>query len=52
MFVEEVRSDVSQKTHEKDEDKMIHLLDEDSMSFWTMKSDKKKENWMSVLQGL
>ena len=58
-FVEEVRSDVSQETHEKDEDKMIHLL-EDSMSswveFWSKESDdevgQKMENWMSVLQGL
>ena len=33
-FVEEVRSDVSQETQEKDEDNMIHLLDEDSMSSW------------------
>ena len=27
-------SDVSQETQEMDEDKMIHLLDEDSMSSW------------------
>ena len=59
-FVEEIRTDVSLETQEKDEDKMIHLLDEDSMSswveFWSKESDdevgQNMENWMSVLQGL
>ena len=52
-------SDVNQKTQEKDEDKMIHLLDEDSMKskveFWSKESDnevgQRIENWMSVLLG-
>ena len=59
-FVEEIRSDVSLETQEKDEDKMIHLLDEGSMSswveFWSKESDdevgQNMENWMSVLKGL
>ena len=70
-FVEEVRcdksptrqestSDVNQETQEKNEDKMIHVLDEDSMKswveFWSKESDnevgQKMENWMSVLQGV
>ena len=53
-------SDVNQKTQEKDEDKMIHLLDEDSMKswveFWSKESDnevgQRIENWMSVLLGV
>ena len=57
---QESMSDVSQETQERDEDKMIHLLDEDSMSswveFWSKESydevGQKMENWMSVLQGL
>ena len=52
-------SDVSQETQEKD-DKMIHLLDEDSASYWvevwSKESDdevgQKMENWTSLLQGL
>ena len=57
---QESMSDVSQETQERDEDKMIHLLDEDSMKswveFWSKESDnevgQRMENWMSVLQGV
>ena len=57
---QESMSDVSQETQERDEDKMIHLLDEDSMKswveYWSKESDnevgQKMENWMSALQGL
>ena len=53
-------SDVNQETQEKNEDKMIHVLDEDSMKswveFWSKESDnevgQRMENWMSVLQGV
>ena len=53
-------SDVNQETQERDENKMIHLLDEDSMKswveFWSTESDnevgQRIENWMSVLQGV
>ena len=51
---------VSQETQEKNEDKMIHVLDEDSLKswveFWSKESDnevgQRMENWMSVLQGV
>ena len=54
---QEPMSDVSQETHERNEDNMIHLLDEDSMKswveFWSKESDnevgQRIENWMSVL---
>ena len=40
---QEPMSDVSQETHERNEDNMIHLLDEDSMKswveFWSKESD-------------
>ena len=57
---QESMSDVSQDTRERDENKMIHLLDEDSMKswveFWSKESDnevgQRMENWMSVLQGV
>ena len=57
---QESMSDVSQETQERDKDKMIHLLDEDSMrswvEFWSKESDdevgQKMGNWMSILQGL
>ena len=50
-------SDVSQETHERNEDNMIHLLDEDSMKSWVEFRSKESdievgqriENWMSVL---
>ena len=53
-------SDVNQETQEKNEDKMIHVLDENSMKswveFWSKESDnevgQRMENWMSVLQGV
>ena len=56
---QESTSDVSQETQERDEDKMIHFWDEDSMKswveFWSKESDdevgQKMENWMSVLLG-
>ena len=56
---QELMSDVSEETQERDEDKMIHLLDEDNMKswveFWSEESDdevgQKMENWMSVPQG-
>ena len=49
---------VSQETPERDEDKMIQLLDEDSMrawvEFWSKGNndevEQKMENWMSALQ--
>ena len=49
---------VSQETPERDEDKMIQLLDEDSMKawveFWSKGNDdeveQKMENWMSAFQ--
>ena len=38
---------ISQETQKRDEDKMIHLLDEDSMSswveFWSKESDDEVE---------
>ena len=57
---QESMSDVSQETQVRNEDKMIHLLDEDSMrswvEFWSKESDdevgQKMENWTSILQGL
>ena len=57
---QESMSDVNQETQEKNEDKMIHVLDEDSMKswveFWSKESDnevgQRMENWMSVLQGV
>ena len=57
---QESMSDVSQESQERDKDKMIHLLDEDSMKswveFWSKESDdevgQELENWMSVLWGL
>ena len=57
---QESMSDVNQETQEKNEDKMIQVLDEDSMKswveFWSKESDnevgQKMENWMSVLQGV
>ena len=53
-------SGVSQETQERDEDNMIHLLDEDSMKywveFWSEESDnevgQRIENWISVLLGV
>ena len=53
-------SDVRQETQERDEDNMIHLLDEDSMKswvkFWSKESDyevgQRIENWMSMLLGV
>ena len=49
---------VSQETSERDEDKMIQLLDEDRMKawveFWSKENDdeveQKMENWMSAFQ--
>ena len=49
VTIQEPMSGMSQETPEKDEDKMIQLLDEDSMKAWvdfwskgnTMKSDKE-----------
>ena len=57
---QESMSDVNQETQKKNENKMIHVLDEDSMKswveFWTKESDNEvgqgMENWMSVLQGV
>ena len=57
---QESMSDVNQGTQEKNEDKMIHVLDEDSMKswveFWSKESDnevgQRMENWMPVLQGV
>ena len=57
---QELMSDMNQETQEKDEDKMIHLLDEHSMKywveFWSKESDnevgQRIENWMSVLLGV
>ena len=57
---QEPMSDVSQETQERDENNMIHLLDEDSMKswieFWSKESDnevgQRIENWMSVLLGV
>ena len=57
---QESMSDVNQGTQEKNEDNMIHVLDEDSMKswvdFWSKESDnevgQRMENWMSVLQGV
>ena len=51
---------MNQETQEKKEDKMICVLDEDSMKswvdFWSKESDnevgQRMENWMSVLQGV
>ena len=52
--------DVNQEIQEKGENKMIHLLDEDSIKswveFWSKESDhevgQRIENWMSVLLGV
>ena len=52
--------DVNQETLERDENKMIHLLHEDSMQdwveFWSKGNEHKDrqnmEDWMSVFQGL
>ena len=57
---QESMSDVNQETQEKNEDKIIHVLDEDSMKswveFWSKESDnevgQRMENCMSVLQGV
>ena len=57
---QESMSDVNQETQEKKEDRMIHVLDEDSMKswveVWSKESDNEvglsMENWMSVLQGV
>ena len=57
---QESMSDVNQETRERDENKMIHLLDENSMKswveFWSKESDnevgQRIENWMSVLLGV
>ena len=57
---QEPMSDVSQETQKRDEDNMIHLLDEDSMKswveFWSKERDngvgQRIENWMSVLLGV
>ena len=57
---QESMSDVNRETQEKDDDKMVRLLDEDSMKswleLWSKESDnevgQRMENWMSVLQGV
>ena len=57
---QESMSDVNPETQKKNENKMIHVLDEDStkswVEFWSKESDnevgQRMENWMSVLQGV
>ena len=57
---QESMSNINQETQEKKEDRMIHVLDEDStkswVDFWSKGSDnevgQRMEDWMSVLLGV